>query len=534
MKISKFPYCFAIAWWSIPALTSPTLLVELDYISLLGNYSSTYNISYWRKVPFGASTAGENRFRAPQPPASWDNQTYVTDSTFDMCPQRTVNGSEDCLYLGLYSRPWSPGGDLRPVLVNFYGGAYIEGSASFAIPPPLFPILNVSTANDFVVVHPNYRVNAFGFLPGREVQDSPQADLNVGLLDQQFALQWVSNYISSFGGDPSNVTIMGQSAGAGSVVAQVIANGGIATPALFAKALPSSPFWARTYNYDAPPAQAIYDQLIALTGCDGTSDSLSCLKQVDVQAIRNASLVIDADHTYTTSSYTWAPVIGGSFLTERLSTAVLNELINPDFVFGMYNSHEGENFIPPSLQNTTGTDGFNSSAAGFDVWLDGFLPDFSIAQIDQVKMLYPAAGTAEVVLPYNTTFERAQLIFRDVVLACPAYWVADTAKTHGYLGEYNISPAKHGSDTAYWNQVNAIQTTEPLIYKGFAGAFASFIETGDPNAHKLTNASEPSVPELTETVEEYVIESFGFSAVTINQLEERCAFWLDNAASIPL
>ena len=96
-----------------------------------------------------------------------------------MCVQRTVNGSEDCLCLGLYSRPWTNPSAKRPVSVTFHGGAFIEGSASFTIPPPAHPVLNVSQANDFIVVYSNYRLNAFGFLPGRMVKESCRFRLNL-------------------------------------------------------------------------------------------------------------------------------------------------------------------------------------------------------------------------------------------------------------------------------------------------------------------------------------------------------------------
>ncbi|RDW95031.1 carboxylic ester hydrolase-24 [Coleophoma crateriformis] len=514
---------------------SQDLVASLDYGTFQGSYSSTYNISYWRKIPFAAPPTGENRFRAPQPPAPISNGTYNSDQTFDYCPQRTVNGTEDCLYLGLYSRPWTKSQPLRPVVVVYYGGAFIEGGGSFSIPPAGYPILNVSGSNNFIFVYPNYRVNAFGFLPGAEIAASPTSDLNAGLLDQQAALVWTNKYISQFGGDPKNVSIWGQSAGGGSVVAQVIANGGKTNPPLFTKALASSPFWPKQYNYDAPEAQAIYDTLVNLTGCAG-ADSLQCLKTVDVQTIRTASLIISSSHTYNTSSYTWAPVTDGKFLTQSLSQATLNGEVNTEYGFGMYNQHEGENFIPPGLQNTnnSGTPAFNSSLASFDNWLAGFLPGFSKRQLDQVKIHYPASGSSEELPSYNTTYIRAGLIYRDVVLACPAYWTARAAHHKSYVGQYTISPAKHGSDTIYWNQVNAVQKTQPLIYQGYAGAFASFFQTGDPNAHKLTNASEPGVPETWHTGEEFVIETDGFVTTKVDLLNERCGFWRRVASYIPI
>lgn len=81
--------------------------------------------------------------------------------------------------------------------------------------------------------------------------------------------------------------------------------------------------------------------------------------------------------------------------------------------------------------------------------------------------------------------------------------------------------------------MNAVQTTDPLIYKGYAGAFASFFQTGDPNAHKLTNASEPGVPDNKLTQKEFVIEADGFANVPATELLARCDFWRSVAYEIP-
>lgn len=115
---------------------APTLEAQLDYGTFEGSYSARYNLSYWQKIPFAAPPVGQNRFRGPQPPVPVNNGTYNSTQPFDMCPQRTVNGSEDCLYLGLYSRPWTKAQPLRPVVVVFYGGGFIQGSAYFSVPPP--------------------------------------------------------------------------------------------------------------------------------------------------------------------------------------------------------------------------------------------------------------------------------------------------------------------------------------------------------------------------------------------------------------
>ncbi|CRG82784.1 hypothetical protein PISL3812_00130 [Talaromyces islandicus] len=518
-------------------------LVSLDYINLVGNYSSEYNITYFRKIPFAAPPLPPtNRFRAPQPPLHHNkNELYITDQDFDMCPQRNTSGSEDCLYLSVYSRPWTTEQNLtrrdddtgRPVLVNFYGGAFIEGSATWTLAAaPLFPVLNVSDNNDFLIVQPNYRVNALGFLPGKEIKASNTADLNPGLLDQQYALEWVKNNIQHFGGNPHNVSIWGQSAGGGSVVSQILASSQAGVP-LFDKAITSSPFWPKTYKYNDPEAQALYDQLVSLTGCGNATDSLACLKAVDVQALRDASLVIDYDHTYTTSSWTWAPVIDGEFLKDSLTSTIQKKEISVDYVYGLYNSDEGKNFIPPGLENTTSTDGYNSSLASYNNWVRGFLPRFTESQLQEVNRLYPEHGSTETIPSYDNTYKRAQLVYRDLMFACPSYWLASSAKVQGWLAEYAIPPAKHGSDTIWWDNVNTNQTSDPLIYDGYAGAFASFIETGNPNAHKVTDSSILGAPGIRKG-EEFVITEDGFQQVKLVQLKKRCNFWLKNGPSIPI
>jgi len=326
--------------------------------------------------------------------------------------------------------------------VTFYGGGFIQGSAYFTIPPSAYPILNVSSDSNIVFIYPNYRVNAFGLLAGKEVDADPHSDTNAGLLDQRAVIAWANKYAAQFGGDPDDVSIWGQSAGAGSVVAQVIADqdyapGTLGSGARFSKALASSPFWDKTYNATAPEAQWNYDTLVNRTGCAGADDTLACLKGADVQAIRDASLFIAGSHQYNTSSFTWAPVVDGKFIPQPLSLAAAQGRVNGEQAFGMYNTHEGENFIP-GLSNST-----------FDAWLTGFLPGLSKCELDAVRRNYPEAGTSETIPSYNSTTIRAGLIFRDVVLACPAYWMAGAAPRGSWLGEYSISPAKHASDT-YW------------------------------------------------------------------------------------
>ncbi|CAK7214911.1 hypothetical protein SBRCBS47491_002311 [Sporothrix bragantina] len=484
---------------------SMLLDAQLDYGTFRGAYSTEYNITYWTTLPFAAPPVGENRFRAPLPVLPVNSSLsspYNCSRPFPMCPQRENSGDEDCLYMGIYGRPWTLVNNnetrpLRPVVVTFFGGGFIRGSAALGLPPSAYPTLNVTNENnDLLFVYPNYRTNVFGFLSGREVGADPHSDTNAGLLDQKAALQWVQKHIRAFGGDPDNVSIWGQSAGGGSVVAQVVAAAAAKeTCPLFHRAMASSPYWPKTYRYDAPESQKIYDDLVERVGCRIANDTLACLKAVDVQTLRTASLAMTADRDATaTSSYVWAPVLDDAFLTQSLSSLVEKQGSGVlSSAFATYNTHEGENFVPtwlfPKNSNSSDSDDDNE----FQTWLVRYLPDLTADDVAQVNRLYPSTGDVvgkgdESYAAYSTgnPFGRAGLVYRDVTLSCPAYWMTGLTKKNSssWMAEYSIAPAKHASDTYWWNTVNKAQKTDPEHYHGYAGAIASFFATVYLTAHQ--------------------------------------------------
>ena len=123
-----------------------------------------------------------------------------------------VSRSEDCLFLNI----WSPGADgkKRPVMVWIHGGAFLFGSGS----TPWYDGTQFAKHGDVVVVTINYRLNVFGFLHLADLFGEDYAvSGNCGILDQIAALRWVQENIEAFGGDPKQVTIFGESAGAASV-----------------------------------------------------------------------------------------------------------------------------------------------------------------------------------------------------------------------------------------------------------------------------------------------------------------------------
>ncbi len=193
-------------------------LVETNYGKVQGTTSGP--ISVWKGIPFAQPPLGDLRFHAPQKPAPWTGVRNATDfgltsaqagsmGFFSSTPEPS---GEDCLYLNI----WSPGADnkRRPVLFWIHGGAFVLGSGSTS----WYDGTAFAVNGDVVVVTINYRLGALGFLHLADIDGAGEGFAsNCGLLDQIAALEWVRDNIAAFGGDPENITIFGESAGAMSI-----------------------------------------------------------------------------------------------------------------------------------------------------------------------------------------------------------------------------------------------------------------------------------------------------------------------------
>ncbi|MCR9063061.1 MAG: carboxylesterase family protein [Cytophagales bacterium] len=199
--------------------------VKIDNGVIEGNYDTKTGIQKYFGIPFAKPPIGNLRWKAPQALDNWTGVKITKE--FGPRPMQKVvfgdmnsrsNGvSEDCLYLNVWT-PASRNTKNLPVLVYFYGGGNVAGDAS----EPRYDGENMAKEG-IVVVTCNYRLNVFGFLahPELSAEASYKASGNYGALDQVAALKWVQKNIAAFGGDPSKVTIAGESAGSIGVSTQM-------------------------------------------------------------------------------------------------------------------------------------------------------------------------------------------------------------------------------------------------------------------------------------------------------------------------
>lgn len=266
----------------------------------------------WKGVRYAAPPTGDLRFRAPQPPQPW---TGVADAGRfgSVCPQPPVPNfpldlgapqGEDCLFVNVWAPSGTAPGDDKPVMVWLHGGAYVLGSSS----QPLYDGRRLASSGDVVVVSLNYRVGVFGFLDLSDLAGGNRFDSNVGLRDVLAALRWVRDNIAAFGGDPSRVTIFGESAGAGIVTAL------LAIPAaegLFSTAIAqSSP---ATSVYDHNRGQRVAHQVLEYLGIPASQPDR--LAHVGVPALLSATKkVFDEVPVRNPGTLAFVPIVDGDVL----------------------------------------------------------------------------------------------------------------------------------------------------------------------------------------------------------------------------
>ncbi|KAF9869317.1 hypothetical protein CkaCkLH20_13234 [Colletotrichum karsti] len=425
--------------------SAPSPSVVIDAGAILGTStslpSSEVVVNKFLGIPYAQPPVGEDRFLPPKPittlasdpfsAASWGNKCVATSGAPDGPPE-----SEDCLFLNVYAPAGvgcsKPG---RPVLVWIHGGWLREGTAS----QPMFDGTGFAAEQDIVVVTFNYRLSVFGF------PNSPQLPLeqrNLGFLDQRLALEWVQNNIHVFGGDPSKVTIAGESSGGSSVdrlVTTIHTN-----PPFRAAACSSGQATVSAIGRDSGPLS--WAALVSLVGCSG-SDEIECIRNVDAKTLRDTAVANGLDFSPVNDNLTQMEL---PYLPSRAAGLVAHV---PLLIGSL--GQEGTYLGPMYGLNTSAVT--EEEIAMLITALTGGDSELVAGILQIVQIIQQSTGVS--------LFRAATQVYTEVVYQCPALLVSRTSAqtdipTWRYF--YNASypnlaasgytsdelGASHGTDTA--------------------------------------------------------------------------------------
>lgn len=273
-----------------------------------------------------------------------------------------------------------------PVLLWIFGGGFELGSTVMYDGTPLVQdSINMGLPILFVAV--NYRVGAFGFLPGKEVLKDGSA--NLGLLDQRLAMQWVADNIEAFGGDPDKVTIWGESAGSISVADHMVMYDGDHTykgKPLFRGAIMNSGSIVPADPVDCPKGQQVYDTVVAAAGCSSAANTLECLRGVDYNTFLNAGTAVPGILSYNSVALSYLPRPDGKALTVTPDELVkAGKYASVPFIVG---DQEDEGSMFALFQSNIST---TDQLAEY--LLDIFFHNANRDQIDALIATYPDTGS---------------------------------------------------------------------------------------------------------------------------------------------
>ncbi|KAK0441068.1 Alpha/Beta hydrolase protein [Armillaria borealis] len=475
-----------------------TPVVDLGYAKYRGTFDTAgSNNTQFLGIRFAAPPIGSLRWQAPrtpdfvagiqnataEPPGCLQAGTGAAPSNSFPANKRdtlAMSNPEDCLFLNVYTPgqldSHSPSKSL-PVVVWIHGGGYVAGSASTFDGNDLIR----ESGNGVVAVIIQYRLGLFGFLAGEVVKANGR--LNAGLLDQQFALQWVQEHIAKFGGDPGRVTIWGESAGessmscpvrillcvgAGSVLQQVIANDGKTFPPLFRAAITSSSFLPSQYAFNDVVPEFLYNSVVSSTNCTSAANSLACLRNADVNVLEQININLCGSGFFGT--FVFVPVVDGDFITQRPALALLEGKVNGEALMSITNANEGSLFVNASTASTVQV----------PEYLTQLFPSLSAQHLDVAVAKYSGLGAP---------IDQVTAIMGESIFVCPTYFLLRAFQGRAtfkasWKGQFAIPPATHGMDVAFYFTANASGVpafNNADFDEAFADSFLAFVVSLDPN-----------------------------------------------------
>jgi para-nitrobenzyl esterase len=540
-------------------IPGPTVTVDSTYGTLTGLYTADLGVQMYRGIPYATAPTWALRWREPQPwstTSSWKGDATAFGA---ICPQSVpantqqlaAGQSEDCLFLNV-ARPNNASKNL-PVMVFIHGGGFNTGSGNLYMQDP------VLAEHGVVLVTLNYRLGMLGFLAAKELDEGGQPTSgDYGLEDQRLALQWVQGHIAAFGGNPANVTVFGESAGAFSVCEQLVIEGQQET-GLFQKAIIESAACELPMP-ESPAAHALGETLLGSVA--PANSSLAFLQTIPAWELVNATLTNDAtlllsssQGKLTSASTFLAPMVRGTFLTQQPGYDFANGVGLPSIPILMGHNRDEDNIVminDPNWPNNTsineiaalealaGTAASEAGAIYGTTSGTADLPTYYRAMSDwggivgacpELKTYRDARASMSAVYAYEFTDQNNvaavlanagdQIIGPDGILSAV---MNDDWRQLAHVGAAVPAPvgAFHGTELPYWaasTYINLFDPPEAALANTIVDAWASFAKTGSPgwppfdgtHAHVLD--SSPTAPTTVDVSSEH-----------------HCDFWLGPAA----
>lgn len=494
---------------SVTAVSAPTVTISYPQATIIG--SSALEVESFKGIPYAQPPVGSLRLKPPQPlesPLGTITATGIPPS----CPQvkfsintnsfpadvlgeimntplfqQVTNTQEDCLTLDVFRPAGTNSSSNLPVLYWMYGGGFDFGSTLQYDGSP-FVRDSIHVGKPIVYVAVNYRVNGFGFLPGKEIKTDGSA--NLGLRDQRLGLQWVADNIREFGGDPNRVTLWGESAGSMSIIDQMILYDGDHTykgKPLFHSGIMDSGSIVPAHPIDGSTGQAVYDSVVSNAGCSSAPNTLECLRSIDYETLLDAITELPSVYGYHSLAFVFAPRPDGTVLIDSPELMVQQGRYAQIPIIVGDQEDEGT-FFACFEPNTTTTEDIVHYISSI------FYPQASLSTIEGLVATYPddpAAGS-----PFRTgllnnwypQFKRLAAILGDVTFTLRRRIYLETVAsvtpnmpTWSYLASYfhgtPILGTFHTGDI-----LQVLWATLPdYASQAIHAYYYSFIYTQDPN-----------------------------------------------------
>ncbi|KAJ4489936.1 alpha/beta-hydrolase [Lentinula aciculospora] len=502
--------------------------VELDYGTFIGVEDSTTGVTSFKGVRFAEPPTGEFRWKAPVFPPTTQLGTVNASAFGNACipvPQSTVvaGTSEDCLFANVYIPSGAISNSSLPVMVWFHGGGFQTGNSR----ANAIPLMQAAPSPGMIFVSFEYRLGQFGFLAGSTFAVA-NGSLNAGMLDQRTGLQWVQKYISSFGGDPTQVTIWGESAGAGATMFHLIANGGD-QEGLFRASMGDSSSLSFMPDFDSDYLDGVFDLFASSAGCSSSSDIMACLTAADANIIASAGTQVLKNRTSTL--FVFAPCIDGSFLATRPVEAFASGAFSQVPVLFGSNTDEGANWsaeLPNPAANTSEPNATETTVYNF---LAGQWPTLSNASFTAALELYPLTDYD------NSLSLQGQQMYGEARYICTGMMIAAAATRQGFNSfQYHYDNPDQGSDhgadlTGLFDSASGFSGNDSALFVAMQQYWASFVTAQDPNATDA--AAWTTVTNSTSGGPRILLHPGALAMENVTDAQAaRCAFWHSISAEI--